>query len=170
MFTRYLTLLDPQHIYLSKADLAPFNYLNSELDDLLLKGDLVAMGQLYNLLQQRRLAFIDYSLTLLSSEGPMFNFELLENISTTPFDDPRLENLAAIRDIWRKQLKNEFINGQLDNETADQIKQRLLKRYTTMRKRVVQVELRDAYEAVSNSITTVTDPHTHTFATQSRRL
>ena len=160
VFTRYLTLLDPQHSYLSKADLAPFNYLNSELDDLLLKGDLVAMGQLYNLLQQRRLAFIDYSLTLLSSEGPMFNFELLEDISTSPFDDPRLENLAAIKDIWRKQLKNEFINGQLDNETADQIKQRLLKRYTTMRKRVVQVELRDAYEVVSNSITTVTDPHT----------
>ena len=160
VFTRYLKLLDPQHSYLSKADLAPFNYLNSELDDLLVKGDLAAMGQLYNLLQQRRLAFIDYSLTLLASEGPMFNFELLEDISTSPFDDPRVKDFAAIKDTWRKQLKNEFINGQLNNETADQIRQRLLKRYTSMRNRVVQVELRDAYRAVSNSITTVTDPHT----------
>jgi len=160
VFTRYLKLLDPQRSYLSKADLAPFKYLNSELDDLLAKGDLVAMGDLYNLLQQRRLAFIDYSLTLLAIEGPIFNFELLEDISTSSFDDPRVKDFAAIKDTWRKQLKNEFINGQLDNETAEQIKQRLLKRYTTMRKRVVQVELRDAYQAVSNSITMVTDPHT----------
>ena len=160
VFFRYLKLLDPQHIYFSKADLAPFNYLNRELDDLLVKGDLVAMAQLYNLLQQRRLAFIDFNLTALSKLEPMFNFELLEDISTSPFNDPRLSNLAAIKDNWRKQLKNVFINGQLDNETVDEIKQRLKKRYTSMRKRVLQVQLKDAYQAVSNSITTVTDPHT----------
>ena len=160
VFSRYLKLLDPQHIYFSKADLAPFNYLNRELDDLLVKGDLVAMAQLYNLLQQRRLAFIDFNLTALSKLEPMFNFELLEDISTSPFNDPRLSNLAAIKDNWRKQLKNVFINGQLDNETVDEIKQRLKKRYTSMRKRVLQVQLKDAYQAVSNSITTVTDPHT----------
>ena len=160
VFFRYLKLLDPQHIYFSKADLAPFNYLNRELDDLLVKGDLVAMAQLYNLLQQRRLAFIDFNLTALSKLEPMFNFELLEDISTSPFNDPRVSNLTAIKDNWRKQLKNVFINGQLDNETVDEIKQRLQKRYTNMRKRVLQVQLKDAYQAVSNSITTVTDPHT----------
>ena len=160
VFFRYLKLLDPQHIYFSKADLAPFNYLNRELDDLLMKGDLVAMAQLYNLLQQRRLAFIDFNLTALSKLEPMFNFELLEDISTSPFNDPRVSNLTAIKDNWRKQLKNVFINGQLDNETVDEIKQRLQKRYTNMRKRVLQVQLKDAYQAVSNSITTVTDPHT----------
>ena len=160
VFFRYLKLLDPQHIYFSKADLAPFNYLNRELDDLLVKGDLVPMAQLYNLLQQRRLAFIDFNLTALSKLEPMFNFELLEDISTSPFNDPRLSNLAAIKDNWRKQLKNVFINGQLDNETVDEIKQRLQKRYANMRKRVLQVQLKDAYQAVSNSITTVTDPHT----------
>tara|TARA_B100000795_G_scaffold23543_1_gene15774 strand:- start:253 stop:2337 length:2085 start_codon:yes stop_codon:yes gene_type:complete len=160
VFSRYLKLLDPQHIYFSKADLAPFNYLNRELDDLLMKGDLVAMAQLYNLLQQRRLAFIDFNLTALSKLEPMFNFELLEDISTSPFNDPRVSNLTAIKDNWRKQLKNVFINGQLDNETVDEIKQRLQKRYTNMRKRVLQVQLKDAYQAVSNSITTVTDPHT----------
>ena len=160
VFFRYLKLLDPQHIYFSKADLAPFNYLNRELDDLLVKGDLVPMAQLYNLLQQRRLAFIDFNLTALSKLEPMFNFELLEDISTSPFNDPRVSNLTAIKDNWRKQLKNVFINGQLDNETVDEIKQRLKKRYTSMRKRVLQVQLKDAYQAVSNSITTVTDPHT----------
>jgi carboxyl-terminal processing protease len=160
VFASYLKLLDPQHSYLSEADLAPFNYLNTELDNLLTQGDLMAMGQLYNLLQQRRLAFIDFNLALLSKDEPMFNFELHEDISTSPFDNPRVNNLSAIKDIWRKQLKNEFISGQLNDEIADKIKQRLQKRYTNMRKRVLQVELRDAYQAVSNSITTVTDPHT----------
>jgi len=160
VFASYLKLLDPQNSYLSEADLASFNYLNTELDNLLTQGDLMAMGQLYNLLQQRRLAFIDFNLSLLSKDEPMFNFELHEDISTSPFDNPRVNNLSAIKDIWRKQLKNEFISGQLNDEIADKIKQRLQKRYTNMRKRVLQVELRDAYQAVSNSITTVTDPHT----------
>ena len=160
VFASYLKLLDPQHSYLSEADLAPFNYLNTELDNLLAQGDLMEMAQLYNLLQQRRLAFIDFNLALLSQDEPMFNFEIHEDISTSPSDNPRVNNLSAIKDIWRKQLKNAFISGQLNDETADQIKQRLQKRYTNMRKRVLQVELRDAYQAVSNSITTVTDPHT----------
>jgi carboxyl-terminal processing protease len=160
VFANYLKRLDPQNSYLSEADLAPFNYLNTELDNLLTQGDLMAMGQLYNLLQQRRLAFIDFNLALLSKDEPMFNFELQEDISTFPSNNPRVTNLSAIKDIWRKQLKNAFISGQLNDETADKIKQRLQKRYTSMRKRVLQVELRDAYQAVSNSITTVTDPHT----------
>ena len=160
VFARYLKLLDPQHIYLSQADLVAFNYLNSELDTLLAKGDLAPMAELYNLLQQRRLAFIDYNLGVLSQTEPMFNFERLEDISTSPFNDPRVSDLSAIKDTWRKQLKNEFINGQLGSESVDQIKHRLQKRYTNMRKRVLQVELRDAYLAVSNSVTTVTGPHT----------
>jgi len=160
VFERYLTLLDPQKIYLSQADLAPFNYLNKDLDNLLAKGNLEAMEQLYNLLQQRRLAFIDFNLSLLSQPEPMFNFELLEDISTSPFDEPRVANFSAIKNTWRKQLKNEFITGQLGSESIDKIKHRLQKRYANMRKRVLQVELRDAYQAVSNSITTVTDPHT----------
>lgn len=160
VYQRYLKLLDPQHIYLSQVDLAPFNYLNSELDDLLPKGNLEAMGQIYDLLQQRRLEFIDFNLNILAKTGPLFNFELLEDISTTPYDEPRADNFLAIRDLWRKQLKNEFINGQLGDESIDEISQRLQKRYTNMRKRVLQVELRDAFLAVSNSITMVTDPHT----------
>ena len=90
----------------------------------------------------------------------MFDFERLEDISTSPYDNPRVTNLEALKDTWRKQLKNEFINGQLSNESVEQIKDRLQKRYTNIRKRVLQVELRDAYLAVSNSITTVTGPHT----------
>ena len=160
VFERYLKLLDPQNFYFSQADLTPYNYLNQDLDNLLAKGDLEAMAKLYNLLQQRRLAFIDYNLSVLSKAEPIFNFELLEDISTSPFDEPRVDNLSAIKNTWRKQLKNEFITGQLGSETIDQIKDRLQKRYANMRKRVLQVELRDAYQAVSNSITTVTDPHT----------
>ena len=90
----------------------------------------------------------------------MFDFERLEDISTSPYDNPRVTNLETLKDTWRKQLKNEFINGQLSNESVEQIKDRLQKRYTNIRKRVLQVELRDAYLAVSNSITTVTGPHT----------
>ena len=160
VFNRYLKLLDPQHIYLSQADLEPFNYLSSELDDLLAQGDLSPMAALYNLLQQRRLAFIDYNLGVFSQGEPMFDFERLEDISTSPYDNPRVTNLEVLKDTWRKQLKNEFINGQLSNESVEQIKDRLQKRYTNIRKRVLQVELRDAYLAVSNSITTVTGPHT----------
>lgn len=160
VFTSYIKLLDPQHIYLSNSDLAPFKFLNEDLDDLLVAGNLEAMAQLYNLLQQRRLEFINFSLALLTKTEPIFNFELLEYISTSPYDEPRLDDTQALNNAWRKQLKNEFINGQLSGESISEIQHRLQIRYTSMRKRIAQVELRDAYQAVSNSITTVTDPHT----------
>ena len=160
VYAKYLKTLDPQHSYLSAADLIPFSYLNTQLDDLLAKGNLEAMGQLYSLLQQRRLAFIDYSLATLAQDEAMFNFDRVEGIRTSPYDEPRLKDLAAIKDLWRKQLKNEFINGQLSQETPEDIKTRLTKRYTNMRKRVSQVELKDAYQSVINSITSVIDPHT----------
>jgi len=160
VYANYLKVLDPQHSYLSAADLVPFNDLSTELDDLLAQGNLDAMGQLYSLLQKRRLAFIDYSLATLAQDEAMFNFDLVEGIRTSPYDEPRLDDLSSIKDLWRRQLKNEFINGQLNEETPEDIKKRLTKRYTNLRKRVSQVELKDAYQSVINSITTVIDPHT----------
>jgi carboxyl-terminal processing protease len=160
VFTNYLTLLDPLKSYLNQADLAPYHYLQHELDNLLTQGDLRPMADMYNLLQQRRLEFIDFNLTWLSQPSAMFNFELNEHIAMAPQDAARQPDYLATKNLWRKQLKNEFINGQLSNETQAQIKNRLEKRYLNMRKRVLQVELRDAYQALSNSITMVTDPHT----------
>jgi len=160
VYANYLKALDPQHSYLSAADLVPFSDLSTELDDLLAKGNLDAMGQLYSLLQKRRLAFIDHSLATLAQDEAMFNFDLVEGIRTSPYDEPRLDDLSSIKDLWRRQLKNEFINGQLNEETPEDIKKRLTKRYINLRKRVSQVELKDAYQSVINSITTVIDPHT----------
>ena len=160
VLTNYLTLLDPLKSYLSLEDLAPYQYLNHELDDLLPQGDLRPMADMYNLFQRRRLEFIDFNLAWLSQPSAMFNFELNEHIAMAPQDTARQSDHQAIKNLWRKQLKNEFINGQLANETQAQIKERLEKRYLNMRKRVLQVELRDAYQALSNSITMVTDPHT----------
>jgi len=160
VYANYLKLLDPLHIYLSEADLKPYNYLNHELDNLLVKGDLSAMADLYNLLQSRRIEFIDYNLDRLSRRQNMFDYNKLESIQTAQHKTPRLPYFASIKDAWRKQLKNEFINGQLADETRQQIQSRLKKRYQNMRKRVLQVELRDAYQTVSNSLTMVTDPHT----------
>lgn len=160
VYANYLKALDPHHSYLSAADLVPFSDLSTELDDLLAKGNLDAMGQLYSLLQKRRLAFIDHSLATLAQDEAMFNFDLVEGIRTSPYDEPRLDDLSSIKDLWRRQLKNEFINGQLNEETPEDIKKRLTKRYINLRKRVSQVELKDAYQSVINSITTVIDPHT----------
>lgn len=160
VYDKYLSLLDPARSYISEEDLAGFNYLTTQLDDLLAQGNLEAMAQLYNLLQDRRLAFVDYSLAVLTHDDSMFDFNVDETIRVSPYDEPWLKDFKAVKERWRKQLKNEFVNGQLNNETHEQVRERLLKRYTNMRKRLTQVELKDAYQTVSNSITTVTDPHT----------
>lgn len=160
VLAKYLKLLDPLKSYLSQADLAPYQYLNSELDELLAEGELAPMASLYNLLQHRRLQFIEFNLAWLSQDNNMFDYKLIENITIDPREAPRQADIAAIKDLWRKLLKNEFINGQLSDESRQQIRTRLEKRYLNMRKRVLQVQLRDAYQTISNSITMVTDPHT----------
>ena len=74
--TTLFNSLDPYHSLLSRQDLAYFDVLKTELDDVLRSGQWELMNDLFNLIHQRRLTFASYSLSLVKPVLHDFNFEL----------------------------------------------------------------------------------------------
>ncbi len=160
VFQQYLETIDPQRMYLSEADLAPYQHLNNDLDDQLNEGHLDTLVELFNLMQVRRLQAVTYFQGRLQDEQQSFDYAMQESLPIYADKHPRQPDLASLRDLWRQLLKNQFINGLIEQETDAQIRARLLKRYDSQIKRLLQVDQRDMFSTIANSITTVTDPHT----------
>lgn len=160
VYQQYLEVIDPQRIYLSKEDLKAYQHLSTKLDEQLSKGQLAPLVDLFNLMQERRLQAVDFNLDWLQDENSSFDFKHQEELAIKANEHPRQANLAALQNLWRKLLKNQFINGLIEDETTAQIRSRLLKRYENQAKRLTQVDERDMFTSITNSITTVTDPHT----------
>jgi len=160
VYQQYLEAIDPQHIYLTQADLKAYQHLATELDEQLSKGQLNALVELFNLMQTRRIQAVNFNLQWLQDEASSFDFERQEHIAINADQRPRQTSLGELEDLWRKLLKNQFINGLIENETMNQIRSRLIKRYDNQAKRLAQIDERDMFTSIANSITMVADPHT----------
>lgn len=160
VYHKYLDSIDPQRIYLSQADLKHYTHLASSLDESLRKGDHTDLVSLFNLMQQRRLSYVRYYLDWLTNESNSFDYTREESIPIYLDQHPRLVDQLALQERWRKLLKNQFINGFLSDESEAQIRQRLIKRYDNQLDRLAQVEVKDMYSTIANSITQVAGPHT----------
>ena len=158
--TTLLNNLDPYHSLLSQQDLAYFAVLKTELDDVFRSEQWELMNDLFNLIHQRRLAFASYSLSLVEPVLYDFNFGLDEHLHTDRSKQPWLQNLEALRDLWRRQVKHEVLMGRLEEEPDQIIQDRLTKRYQNLHKRLLQYSNKDAFQQLVNAYTSVIDPHT----------
>ncbi len=158
--TTLLNNLDPYHSLLSQQDLAYFAVLKTELDDVFRSEQWELMNDLFNLIHQRRLAFASYSLSLVEPVLYDFNFGLDEHLHTDRSKQPWLQNLEALRDLWRRQVKHEVLMGRLEEEPDQMIQDRLTKRYQNLHKRLLQYSNKDAFQQLVNAYTSVIDPHT----------
>jgi len=160
VYQQFLEAVDPQRIYLTQADLQHYQHLATELDEQLTKGELSSLVELFNLMQSRRLQAVNFNLQWLQDDSNSFDFDHQEDIAIHADQHPRQANLAELEDLWRKLLKNQFINGLIEDETMAQIRSRLIKRYDNQVKRLAQIDERDMFTTIANSITMVADPHT----------
>ncbi|MDP6968413.1 MAG: carboxy terminal-processing peptidase [Gammaproteobacteria bacterium] len=159
VYQQYLDLIDPQRMYLSRQDIQAFEHLATQLDEQLAQGQLQALTELFNLMQKRRWQAVNYNLQWLQDEQQTFVYQRQESLPIYANRFPRQADLAGLEDLWRKLLKNQFINGLLEDETEAQIRIRLNKRYNNQIKRLLQVDERDMFSSIANSLTMVTDPH-----------
>ena len=160
VYQQYLAAIDPQRIYLTQADLQHYQHLATELDEQLSNGQLSSLVELFNLMQSRRLQAVNFNLQWLQDDNNSFDFERQEDININADQHPHQTNLAELEDLWRKLLKNQFINALIEDEPMVQIRSRLIKRYDNQVKRLAQIDERDMFTTIANSITMVSDPHT----------
>ncbi|MBI2992700.1 MAG: carboxy terminal-processing peptidase [Gammaproteobacteria bacterium] len=157
----YLDNLDPNRNFFLQSDIADFGRQRYELDDALRADDLSKVFAIFRLYRKRVDERIVLALALLESE---FDFTILEDYQ---FDRRKLSWPAdgdAMRELWRKRVKNDFLNLQIAGKAPADIRSTLRKRYERLRTGTYQLDADDVYQSFINAYTSAIEPHTAYFS------
>jgi carboxyl-terminal processing protease len=161
IYKNYLESLDPNRNFFTQEDLNRFEPLRRQLDDALLGAELeppFAIFRRYREIVDER---TNYALMLLDGE---FDFTVDEEYLFDRREEPWALNQAALDELWRKRVKNDYLNLKLSRKEDAEIRDTLRKRYSRLKTSVFQVDANDIFQSFINAYTTVIEPHTSYFS------
>jgi carboxyl-terminal processing protease len=158
LFHRFLKGLDPNKLYFTQSDIDEFKKEETELDDMLLKGDVSFAYKVH----RRLLARISERLKLVDElVKASHDFTVKEQMSTDADAFGYAKDEDELRERWRKRIKYELLLQKLATKPVPEAeaKQKLLSRYQGLLQRWKQVDNFDILEIYLSDLTTSVDPH-----------
>lgn len=155
---RYLASLDPNRSFFTAEDIAVFDGFRDKLDDALKRGDLGAAFMMFRRFRSRVEQQVGQALEMLDKNA--FDFSRAEEYR---FDREEAEwspDAAALKDLWRRRIKNDILGLRLAGKKEDKIQQTLHKRYEGIQRRVSQFDADDVFQFFINAYTLSIEPHT----------
>ena len=152
----YIASLDPNRSYFYQNDVNKFEAFRFSLDDALNHQNLDVPFEMFRLYQVRVDERITYALSLLSTE---FDFNVQEEFIVDRSESDWPADTNTLNEIWRKRVKNDVLSLKLADQTPDEIRKTLEKRYQSIAKRS-QLDAEDVYQVFINSFTRTLEPHT----------
>ena len=153
----YIETLDPNKVYFYAKDVEGFQIYKNELDDVIKSGDVELAFQIYTLYIKRIQERTDYALKLL--EKP-FDFTVDEEYIWDREDEERVVTKEEMNKLWRKRVKNDYLNLKLAGKKEDKIIDILSKRYKRIARRVGESNNEDVFQYFINSYVSLIEPHT----------
>ncbi|MGZ3237280.1 MAG: S41 family peptidase, partial [Burkholderiaceae bacterium] len=157
IFDRYLKSLDPEKFFFLQSDIDQFADARTQLDDAIAHQDLNIPFAIFNLYERRVIERLTYAKSLLK-QG--FDFSQNESYQVEREKEPWLQSEDAIRDLWRKRVKNDWLRLKLANKDDNAIRDTLNKRYDNALTRVAKYKSEDVFQIFMDAYATSTDPHT----------
>jgi carboxyl-terminal processing protease len=157
IFDHYLKALDPRRVYFEQADIDRLAPDRTVLGDAILKEDLTVPFAIFSLYAQRVSQRLAYARSLL---GKGFDFREEETYQIEREAEPWAKSEADMRELWRKEVKNDWLRLKLAGENDRQIAGILDKRYDNTLKRLGQVDSSDVFQMFMNAYASAIDPHT----------
>jgi len=156
----YLKGLDPNRSFFTIDDINEFEEFRYSLDDALLKSDLDIPFYMFKRYRTRVQERISHALNMLDTE---FDFTIDEEYR---FDrtESAWSDHNEIREIWRKRVKNDFLNLRLADRSPDEIRETLGKRYQRLATSTLQYNSNDIFQMFINAYTSAIEPHTSYFS------
>src|SRR3990167_2059161 len=161
IYDSYLKLLDPSRSYFTAADIAEFDQLRTQFDDLLKSGDLDPGFIIYKRHLDRLKQRLDFVLAQLDDGVDKLDFSIDESLQTDREKAPWAKNSAELDDLWRKRLKDEALRLKIAGKEPKAIQELLLKRYKNQISRLEQTRGEDIFQAYINAFAQTYDPHTN---------
>lgn len=157
---RLMTFLDYNHSLYTKDQVADIYSRNQSIIDGLQKCQLDYPYELYN--QNIQLRYQKYKFLLDSLEQKID----LEKDDVIQMDRSKAEFLGTqeeLKDLWYRELKNDFEIQLLNGKSKEVATKRLKNRYIAAINRLSQISSEDVFSVFENAFATAIDPHTNYF-------
>ncbi len=162
----YLDALDPDRYYLLQSDIDEFERYRTQLDDMLLDGDLSVPYRIFNRLQQRTLERSRFALRTLES-GLDLNTD--QQLDLDRRKTEWVEDEEAMNRLWRQRVKHDALTLLLAGETDEQAKDLLRSRYEGMAENSARSSAEDVFETFMSAWGRAIDPHTNYLSPRNSR-
>ena len=153
----YLDGFDPRKQYFLQSDIDEFMQKKTSLDDAVRKADLSFSGHVFDRFIQRldeRVALVEQ----LVAEPHDFTVDETITTDTEALTYPR--NAEEVRERWRKLIKLNLLSYKADDESMEEARKKIVRRYNTLKKRWNQTDSDELLERFLSAVTSSYDPHT----------
>jgi len=161
IFDSYLKALDPERMFFLQADIDPWKDARTQLDDAVLTDNLELPFAIFNLYAKRAAERFSYARALLPKG---FDFQQKESYQYLREKEPWPKSEDEVRELWRKRVKNDWLQLKLAGKDDKKIVETLDKRYENFLKRMAKLKSEDAFQIFMNAYTMAVDPHTNYMA------
>lgn len=157
-FNQFLKALDPNRSYFYQNDIDQLNDYETLFDDALRTGRIELAYDFFALFEER---FRERYLFALEQLEKPFDFNSESEFEYDRRESPWPKNEKEMNDIWKKRVLNDALNLKLAEQTDEQIKDKLTKRYESAIRRLSQTKSEDVFGYFMNSVSAAIDPHTN---------
>lgn len=160
IFNNYLKNLDNSKLYFLESDVKSFSKYKSEIDDMLLAGNIGVAYQIFAVFKERYFERIAYVNQLLDTE---FDFGKNESFDIDRKNAVFAKSTQEQDELWRKYIKSEVLILVLNDRSQEESKELIKERYVRYKTSMQQYNSADVYQIFMNSYTESLDPHTSYF-------
>lgn len=157
IFEKYMEALDPNRSFFLQRDFDRFKRSAHRLDNDLSRGKLDAAFEIFRLYRQRVDERVRFALSRLDAG---FNFNRRESYRFDRSEAERARNRAALDEIWRKRIKNDWLGLRLSKKREHKLPELLRKRYEGLARRIRQFDSDEVFQIFVNAYTRSLEPHT----------
>lgn len=150
--------LDPSKYYFYKKDIDGFLAYKDKIDDFVDEGNYEFLFEIFKVYRKR----FEESQAIVKAQVAMdIDFSKDETINLDSEKVKYAENPAEMTERWRKKIKLELLNYLAGRKNIAEAKEKLLKRYSLLEKRIIEIDKNQMYSMFLNSFSTALDPHSN---------
>src|SRR5487761_1977738 len=158
VFKAYFDALDGEKLFFTQADVDRFASLRDGLDSAIWTGDMSGPFAIFNLYEQRVAERVAYARSQLAKG---FDFNREESFDLDRRHAPWAKDTAALDDLWRKRVKNDWLRLKLAGQKDAEIRKTLDKRYANYLEQARELDGEDAFSTFMNAYAMANDPQTN---------
>jgi carboxyl-terminal processing protease len=157
IFDRYLDLLDPNFTFFLASDIEAFSPYRLNLDDALQHSDPAPAYDMFNVYVERVHEQVKFAREQLKK--PM-DFTIDESYVWDRSEIKWAKTKAELDEFWRKRVKNDYLRLRLTDKEDEAIIETLDDRYTSLDRRISELNSDDIFQFFMNSFAQSIEPHT----------